>query len=224
MLQPKARNTEDMELRCHVMDELDYDPAINPANIGVSVEAGVVTLSGHVGSYAEKLSAEKAARRVRGVRAIADEIKVRFAADKKTADDEIAHRALNILRWSAVVPDGAITVKVQDGWLGLSGEVNWNYQRTAIEALLHRLTGVKGFVNGIKVKPHASPCAIKHRIEEALRRNAVVDVPDICVSVEDGGRVILEGTIHDWQERNAIEDAAWSAPGVSWVDDRMNFD
>ncbi len=224
MLQPKARNTEDMELRRHVMDELDYDPAINPANIGVSAQAGVVTLSGHVGNYAEKLSAEKAARRVKGVKAIANEIKVRFAEDKKTSDDEIAHRAVNILHWSAVVPDGAITVKVQDGWLSLSGEVNWNYQRTAIEALLHRLSSVKGFVNGIRVKPRANPCATKHRIEEALRRNANVGVPDICVSVEDSGRVILEGTIHDWQERNAIEDVAWSAPGVSWVDDRMNFD
>ena len=224
MPQLKARNSDDLALRRHVMDELEFDPAVNPANIGVSAEAGVVTLSGHVGSYAQKLSAERAARRVRGVRAIADEIKVRFAEDKKTADDEIARRAANILHWSAVVPEGAVMVKVQDGWLGLSGEVNWNYQRTAVEALLHRLSGVKGFVNGIRVKPHANPGAIKHRIEEALRRNASVHVADVCVSVEDGGRVVLEGTIHDWQERNAIEDAAWSAPGVRWVDDRMDFD
>ena len=224
MLQPKTRSTHDMDLRRNVMDELDFDPAINPANIGVAVESGVVTLTGHVESYAEKLGAEKVARRVKGVKAIANEIKVRFAEDKKTADDEIARRAVSILHWSAVVPDGAVMVKVQDGWVGLSGEVNWNYQRTAVEALLHRLSGVKGFVNGIRVKPHANPVAVKRRIEEALRRNANVRVPDISVSVEDGGRIILEGTIHDWQERNAIEDAAWSAPGVSWVDDRMNFD
>jgi osmotically-inducible protein OsmY len=172
----------------------------------------------------EKLAAEKVAKRVKGVKAVANDIKVRFAEDKKTADDEIAHRAVSILHWSAVAPGGAVMVKVQDGWVGLSGEVNWNYQRTAVEAVLHRLSGVKGIVNGIKVKPHADPVAIKGRIEAALRRNAVVRVPDVCVSVEDGGRVILEGTIHDWQERNAIEDAAWSAPGVSWVDDRLNFD
>jgi len=220
----KAKNAPDGELRRNVLDELDFEPAINAANIGVGAENGVVTLNGHVASYVEKLAAEKAAKRVKGVKAIANEIKVRFAGDKKTADDEIAQRAVSILHWSAVAPGGAVMVKVQDGWVGLSGEVNWNYQRTAVEALLHRLSGVKGIVNGIRVKPHADPVSIKSRIEAALRRNAVVRVPDISVSVEDGGRVVLEGTIHDWEERNAIEDAAWSAPGVSWVDDRLNFD
>lgn len=224
MLQPKARNTDDMDLRRNVIDELDFEPAVNPANIGVSAERGVVTLSGHVESYAEKLAAEKAARRIKGVKAIVSELKVRFAEDKIMADDEIARRAVSILHWSAAAPGVAIMVKVQDGWVGLSGEVSWNYQRTAVEALLHRLSGVKGIVNGIRVKPHADPVAVKARIEAALRRNASVGVPKICVSVEDYGRVILEGTVHDWQERNAIEDAAWSAPGVSWVDDRMNFD
>ena len=216
--------TADLDLRRDVMDELEFEPSIHSANIGVAAEKGIVTLSGHVESYAEKLAAEKAARRIRGVRAIADEIKVRFADEKKTADDEIARRAVNLLGWSVVVPEGSVMVKVQDGWLGLSGEVSWNYQRTAIEALLHRLSGVKGIVNGIRVKPHADPVAVKSRIEAALRRNSNVRVPDVCVSVEDGGRVVLEGAVHDWAERNAIEDAAWSAPGVSWVDDQLNFD
>jgi osmotically-inducible protein OsmY len=223
MPQPKARNAADMELRRHVLEELDFEPAINAANVGVSVQTGVVTLSGHVESYVEKLTAEKAAKRIKGVKAIANEIKVRFAGDKKTADDQIAQRAVSILHWSAVAPGGAIMVKVQDGWVGLSGEVDWNYQRTAVEALLHRLSGVKGIINSIKVRPHADPITVKSRIEAALRRNALVRVPDICVSVEDDGRVILEGLVHDWQERNAIEDAAWSAPGVTWVDDRMSF-
>jgi osmotically-inducible protein OsmY len=213
-----------MDLRRNMLDELEFEPAINAANIGVSAEGGVVTLSGHVESYVEKLIAEKAARRVKGVKAIANEIKVRFAEDKKTADDQIAQRAVSILHWSAVAPGGVVMVKVQDGWVGLSGEVNWNYQRTAVEAMLHRLSGVKGIVNGITVRPHADPVAVKSRIEAALRRNALVRVPDIQVLVEDDGRVVLEGMVHDWQERNAIEDAAWSAPGVSWVDDRMNFD
>ena len=224
MLQPKARNIADMDVRRNVIDELDFEPSINAANIGVATSNGVVTLSGHVESYVEKLAAEKAARRVKGVKAIANEIKVRFAEDKKSADDEIAERAIAILHWSAVVPDGTITVKVQDGWVGLVGEVKWNYQRTAVEALVHRLSGIKGIVNGVRVKPHADPVAVKGRIEAALRRNAIVRVPNVSVSVEDHGRVILEGTVHDWHERNAIEDAAWSAPGVSWVDDRMNFD
>ena len=216
-----------MDLRRNVLDELDFEPAINAASISAlrSAERGIVTLSGHVESYVEKLAAEKSGLGViRGVKAIADEIKVRFPEDKKTAgDDEIAHRAANILRWGAIVPEGTIMVKVQDGWVGLSGEVNWNYQRTAIETLLHRLSGIKGFVNGIRVKPHADPVAVKRRIEAALHRNANVHAPNICVSVDDGGRVVLEGTIHDWHERNTIEDAAWSAPGVSWVDDRMDF-
>lgn len=224
MLQPKARNAVDMNLRRNVLDELDFEPAIDAANVGVTVEGGVITLSGHVESYAEKLIAEKAARRIKGVKATANEIMVRFAEDKKTGDDEIAHRAINILHWSGVAPEGAVIVKVQDGWVGLSGQVKWNYQRTTVEALLLRLSGVKGIVNGIKIKPYADPVTVKHMIEEALRRNAHIDTPGICVSVEDGGRVVLEGTVSDWQERNAIEDAAWSAPGVSWVDDRMHFD
>jgi len=224
MLQPKTRNTADMDLRRTVLDELDFEPAINAANIGVSVEAGVVSLTGHVESYVEKLAAEKAARRVKGVRGIANEIKVRFAEDKKTADDEIARRAVSLLHWSGVVPAEAVTVKVQDGWVGLGGKVSWNYQRTAVEALLHRLSGVKGFVNGIKVKPHADPAEIKDRIEAALHRRAVIHRPSISVSVEDCGRVVLEGKVRSWPERHAVEDAAWSAPGVSWVDDRMTFD
>ncbi len=224
MSQSKAENTADLDLRCNVMDELDFEPAVHSANIGVAAENGIVTLTGHVGSYVEKLAAEKAARRVRGVRAIADQIKVRFDEDKKTADDEIARRAVNILHWSAVVPEGAVMVKVQDGWIGLSGEVNWNYQRTAVEALLHRLSGIKGIVNGITIKPHADPLAVKRRIVDALGRNANVCASKISVSVEDTGRVVLEGDVRNWQERNAIEDAAWSAPGVRWVEDRLNFD
>lgn len=224
MSQSKAENTADLDLRCNVMDELDFEPAVHSANIGVAAEGGIVTLSGHVGSYAEKLAAEKAAGRVRGVKAIADQIKVRFAEDKKMADDEIAHRVVSILRWSAVVPEDAVTVRVQDGWVRLSGEVKWNYQRNTVEALIHKLSGIKGMVNGITIKPHPDPLAVKRRIEEALGRNAEIRASKICVSVEDTGRVVLEGDVHNWRERNAIEDAAWAAPGVRWVEDRLNFD
>lgn len=223
MQQQINKNTADLDLRRHVMDELDFEPAINAAHVGVTADNGIVTLTGHVESFAEKLAVEKAARRIRGVKAIANEIRVRFPDDKKTADDEIARRAVNILQWTGIVPQGAVMLKVQDGWIGLSGEVNWNYQRTAIEAVLMRLSGVKGIVNGINIKPHADPVAVKQRIEEALHRNASVESKKVSVLVEDCGRVILEGVVHDWHERNAIEDAAWSAPGVSWVDDRLNF-
>jgi len=222
-MQPASEIIADKDLRRHVLEELEFEPAIDAAHIGVVADSGIVTLSGHVESYAEKLVAEKAARRVRGVKAIANEVKVRFPEDKKTADDEIARRAVNILHWSATVPEGTVAVKVQDGWIGLSGQVNWNYQRTAVEAVLLRLSGVKGIINGISIRPHADPVAVKHKIEEALRRNSSVQASKISVSVEDSGRVVLEGIVHDWHERNAIEDAAWSAPGVSWVDDRLNF-
>jgi osmotically-inducible protein OsmY len=224
MSQYEVDNSADLELRCNVMDELDFEPSVHSANIGVAAEGGIVTLSGHVGSYAEKLAAEKAARRVRGVKAIADHIKVRFAEDKKVADDEIARRIVDILHWSAMVPEGAVTVKVQDGWVGLGGEVKWNYQRTAIEVLIHRLSGIKGIVNGVTIESYPDPLAVKRKIEDALGRNASVCASKISVSVEDTGRVLLEGDVHDWRERNAIEDAAWSAPGVRWVEDRLNFD
>src|SRR5579883_3242924 len=121
--------TSDLQLRQDVLDELDFEPAVNAAHIGVAVADGVVTLSGHVGSYAEKLAAESAARRVKGVRAIAQEIEVRYPSDKKTADDEIAARILSLLRWNTVVPADSIQVRVQDGWVTLTGQVDWQFQR-----------------------------------------------------------------------------------------------
>jgi osmotically-inducible protein OsmY len=213
----------DLNLRQDIIDELDFEPRVNSAQIGVSVKDGVVTLSGHVGSYAEKLAAEKAVKRVKGVKAIAEEIKVRFPEDKKTADDEIASRAVSLLRWSAVVPGDSVMVKVQDGWVSLSGQVNWQFQRSAAEAEIRRLSGVVGVVNSIAIKPRVQPVDVKHKIEAALRRNAEIDAQGIQVSVEDGGRVYLDGYVHDWREREAAEHAAWMAPGVVRVDDRLRI-
>ena len=155
--------------------------------------------------------------------AIAEEIEVRFPSNKKTADDEIASRAVNILRWSAVVPPDSVMIKVQDGWVRLSGEVNWQFQRSAAEAEVRRLSGVAGVVNGITIKPRVQPVDIKRKIEAALKRHAEIDAQGIRVMVEDGGRVGLEGHVHDWREREAATDAAWSAPGVVWVDDRLHI-
>lgn len=213
----------DSALRQDVIDELEFEPRVNAAHIGVAVENGVVTLSGHVGSYAEKLAAEKAAKRVKGVHAIAEEIEVRFPSDKKTADDEIAARAVNILRWSSVVPPDSVMIKVQDGWIRLSGEVNWQFQRSAAEAEIRRLSGVTGVVNGITIKPRVQPVDIKRKIEAALKRHAEIEAQGIRVTVEDGGRVGLEGYVHDWREREAATNAAWSAPGVVRVDDRLRI-
>jgi osmotically-inducible protein OsmY len=140
----QERAMDDKTLRQNVMDELEFEPAVDAAHIGVAVENGVVSLSGHVSSFAEKLAAEKAAKRVRGVRALAEGLKVRFPSDKKTNDDEIAHRAITILQWSAVAPHNAVMVKVQDGWVTLSGEVNWQHERIAAEHLVRRLSGIHG--------------------------------------------------------------------------------
>jgi len=214
---------DDKTLRQNVMDELEFEPAVDATHIGVAVENGVVSLSGHVESYAEKLAAEKAVKRVKGVKALAEGLKVRFASDKKTNDDEIAHRAITILQWSAVVPQNAVMVKVQDGWVTLSGEVRWQHQRVAAEHLVRRLSGIHGVLNSITLKPYVQPLDVKHKIENALRRSAEVQAGRINVSVEDGHAVALEGDVHDWLEKDAVERAAWSVPGVTRVIDRLRI-
>jgi osmotically-inducible protein OsmY len=213
----------DMNLRQDIIDELDFEPRVNSALIGVAVKDGVVTLSGHVGSYAEKLAVEKAVKRVKGVKAIAEEVDVRFPEDKKTADDEIAARAVSLLRWSAVVPADSVMVKVQEGRVNLSGQVTWQFQRSAAEAEVRRLSGVVGVINSITIKPRVQAVDVKHKIEAALKRNAEIDAQGIQVSVEDGGRVCLNGYVHDWREREAAQHAAWMAPGVTLVDDRLRI-
>lgn len=213
----------DSRLQQDVLDELDFEPSINAAHIGVTADKGVITLSGHVGSYAEKVAAEEAARRVRGVHAIAQEIEVRHPSDKKTSDDEIAGRALSILRWNAVVPDEDIQIKVQDGWVTLLGEVEWQFQRVAAESGIRRLSGVAGVINQITLRSRIEPKDVESRIEEALKRSAEVEAHAIHVSSLGGGKVALEGKVHDWQEREAVKRAAWSAPGVLAIEDRLQI-
>ena len=213
---------DDLSLRQDVIDELQFEPSVDAANIGVSVENGVVTLSGHVGSYAEKLAAESATRRVRGVRAIAEEIEVRYAGRKMHADDEIASRALDISEWGTALPTGAIDVRVQHGWVTLSGEVPWHFQRMAAENAVKKLGGVTGVSNLLTIRPSALIADIKGRIEGALRRNAEVEANRIRVDVTEG-RVALEGAVHAWSERSAAERAVWSVPGVVTVENRLTI-
>jgi len=209
------------ELRQKVIEELEFEPSIDASSIGVAVENGVVTLSGHLHSYAAKLAAENAARRVRGVRAIAQEIEVRYPSDKKTADDEIAKRAVAILKWDAMSLPGAVGITVEKGWVTLSGEVGWQYQRTAAEQVVRRLSGVTGVNNNITLKSPVYVTDIKQKIESALSRHAMVEAQAIRVTVHDGNKVSLEGEVESWDERNAIENAAWSVPGVQSVEDRL---
>ena len=196
---------------------------MNSTNIGVAVASGVVTLTGHVSSYAEKIAAEAAVRRVRGVKAIAQEIEVRYPSDKKTADDQIAKRAVDILEWNAVVPKGAVQPTVRDGWVTLTGQTEWQFQRAAAESAVRKLSGVAGVINNIAIKARAQPADIKLRIEKALKRNAEVEARDIGIYVLDGGAVKLEGAVHSLQERRMVESAVWSAPGVRTVDDRISI-
>lgn len=212
----------DRTLRDDIMNELDFEPRIKAAHIGVIVEKDVVTLSGHVSSYAEKLAAEDAVRRVRGVRAVATEIEIRHPSDKKIADDEIARRAVDILAWDATVPRNAVKITVNNGRVTLSGNVSWQFERKAAEDQVRKLSGVKGVINNIRMTPSISPADIKVRIENAFRRNAEFEADAVVVSV-DGGTVGLDGVIHDWAERDAAERAVWSVAGVTDVRNRLTI-
>jgi osmotically-inducible protein OsmY len=213
----------DSQLRQDVIDEFEFDPRFNGEHVGVAVDKNVVSLSGHVNSYAEKLAAIAAARRVKGVHAIAENIEVRYPYQAKTADDQIAKRATDILNWDVVVPAGAVDVLVQDGWVTLSGAVNWYYEKVAAEDDVRKLSGVRGVTNKVMIKPHLNAMDVKDKIESALKRHAEVEADAIRVSVYDGSKVVLEGKVDNWDERRAVENAAWSVAGVAAVDDRLTI-
>jgi len=210
----------DKLIRQNVVDELDFEPSIDAANIGVAVENGIVTLTGHVGTYAQRVAAEKAVRRVRGVRGVVEEIKVRFVGEKPPRDEDLAQRAVQMLDWSATVPKKAVQVQVQDGWVTLTGRVEWQYQKEEAYRSIRRLAGVAGIINTIEVAPKASAPQVQSKIEAALKRNAELEADAIKVIVKDA-KVTLEGKVHAWYERELAENAAWSAPGVRAVEDRL---
>jgi osmotically-inducible protein OsmY len=210
----------DDELRHDVIKELEWEPSVEAAHIGVACRDGVVMLSGHVQSYAEKAAAERAVRRVRGVKAIAMAIDIHLPTDRKTADDEIAGRAVKMLRWDAVVPDERIKVEVEGGIVTLTGTVPWQYQKLEAEADIRKLTGVRGVVNSIVVRPEARPQDVRGEIRNAFLRNAELDASSITIGVLDG-RVVLGGKVNSWIEREIAERAAWSAPGVAAVEDHI---
>ena len=211
----------DLQLRQNVLDELEFEPSVNAAHVGVTVDNGVVTVSGHVGSYAEKLAAVAAARRVSGVKGLADEIQVRSTAGKKTSDEEIAQRAIGMLEWDTVVPRDSVQVMVQDGMVTLTGAVDWFFQRYAAEEDVRKLSGVNGVVNKIDIKPDAKAEDIKRKIEGAFKRHAELEAKGIRVTVRENDKVVLEGEVDNWYDRSAAEAAAWSAPGVKSVEVRL---
>lgn len=210
----------DSQLQHDVMAELEWEPSIDHADIGVAVNDGVVTLSGYVKSYPQKVAAEKATRRVAGVRAIAEEIKVRFASDPKTADHEIAKRIIDMFAWNVSIPDDKIKVKVEHGWVTLSGIVDWHYQSNEARVAAGRVTGVTGVSNLIEVKKLPVASDVKDRIMAAFKRQADLDVGTVTV-VTDGSTVRLGGKVKNWNERGIAERAAWAAPGVNKVEDNI---
>ena len=212
--------SSDLALRQQILDELEWEPALDAAHIGVLAEDGVITLTGYVGGYAERAIAEQVVARIKGVKAVAQELQVRLAHNQKRDDDQIARRALKIIGWDTTVPGDKVRLKVEKGWITLSGDVEWNFQREGVEAAVRKLSGVMGVTNHITVRPNADPGDVKHRIEEALQRNAQLDAQDIKVTVDDG-KVTLQGHVPAWHERSIAEQAAWSAPGVSAVEDHI---
>jgi osmotically-inducible protein OsmY len=216
----KEQHMDDLELKKAVESELNFEPSINAAEIGVAVKNGVVTLTGRVPSYWEKIAAERAAARVAGVKAVANELEVRLPGSSERTDEDIARAAVDTLKWNVLVPADRIKVKVSKGWVTLEGTVDWQYQKSAAEKTVRKLTGVVGVTNLIEVKPSVSKAEVKSAIEGALKRLAEVDANRIQVETEDG-KVILSGTVRSWFEREEAERAAWAAPGVRAVEDHI---
>jgi osmotically-inducible protein OsmY len=210
----------DLSLRKNILDELEFRPDINPAHIGVTVENGIVTLSGHVTTYAQKIATERAVKAMKGVRGIAEEIEVRPVGTTRPTDDMIAARAANIINWTANVPEGAIKIKVQTGWVDLEGQLDWQFERDSILRAVHKIEGVVGITNMLTLRPRVSVTDIKHRIEEALERSAEVDAQQIRVQVQ-GDVVTLEGKVHVLHERDVVERAVWAVPGVRKIEDHL---
>jgi osmotically-inducible protein OsmY len=210
----------DKQLQQHVLDALDFEPSIDAADVGVTVDNGVVTLRGDIRTFAEKAAAERVALGVYGVKAVANDLNVRLGDGLDRTDTDIAQAALSALRWNTVVPHEKVSITVSNGWVTLKGQLDWNYQRTAAANLVRDLRGVRGVTNMLSVIPRATPADLRTRIESALKRSAEVDARRISIAVE-GGKVTLTGNVHSWFERTEADKAAWAAPGVIAVDDRI---
>jgi osmotically-inducible protein OsmY len=210
----------DMQLKADVTDELAWDPAINAASIGVMVKDGVATLTGHLDSFAEKHAVERAVRRVAGVRGIALELDVKLAAEHKRSDSELAQAATTALRLNSMVPEGKVQVEVENGWVTLTGELDWSYQLARAEHCIRPLAGVRGLHNSITIKPRASSKDVGAQIMAALTRQAMREAKHITIEVE-GDVVTLWGKVHSLTEREAAVGAAFSAHGVSRVVDKL---
>jgi osmotically-inducible protein OsmY len=212
----------DNELKQHVQSALDWEPSLDASDIGISVDEGVVTLRGNVVSYAEKIAAERVALRVYGVKAVANDLAVHLVSGFERTDTEIAQAAVAALKWNTVVPDDRVTVTAANGWLTLNGTLDGQYQKDAAARAVRDLMGVKGVTNNITVQPRVKTIDVRDKIEAAFKRSAEIDARRINVNATDG-KVILSGNVHSWAERQEAERAAWAAPGVTQVEDRLTI-
>jgi osmotically-inducible protein OsmY len=213
----------DERIKQDVLDELTWQPSIDETQIGVIVKDGIVTLTGTVDTYAKKIAAEKAAKGVYGVKAVAEDIEVRYSTSKGKTDTDIAKAAVDALKWNSSVPADSIKMKVEDAWIYLTGEVKWSYQKNAAKRAVENLLGVKGVINNISLKQTVKPFEIKNRITKAFERSAELEAKNIKVEV-DGHTVKLSGTVHSLAEKEEARKAAFFAPGVTKVENNLRVE
>ncbi len=212
----------DEEIRDDILDEIDFEPRIESTDIGVTVKDGAVTLHGTVHSYLEEVAAINAAKRVKGVHAVVEDIKIKYPSDVSVTDEDIAARIAHLCEWSTIFRKYDIKAEVKNGRVTLTGSVDWQYQRSDARDQVAHLRGVTGVTNSIAIRPHASSLDVKKKISDALQRSAAIEASKINVDVMDG-KVTLKGNVKAWYERKLAEDAAWSAPGVTNVVDQIQI-
>lgn len=208
------------DLRKRVLDELDWEPSIDSADIGIAVKDGVVTLTGHVPTYAQKRTAERTVIRLSGVKGVANDIEVKLPSEHRRSDSDLAQAAVEALDRNVQIPADAVKVKVDDAWVTLEGVVHWDYQRRRAERAVRYLIGVRGVNNLLRVKERATPGDLRERIKRALERRVDEEAKRVHVSV-DGDTVTLTGTVPSWTDRDDIENAVWSAPGIRQVKNEL---
>jgi osmotically-inducible protein OsmY len=209
-----------LELQKKVLEAMDWEPSLDATRIGIAASGGVVTLTGQVPSYADRLAAERVVKRIVGVKGLANDLDVRLPGDARRTDTDLATAAVKALEWDVQVPHQLVKPRVADGWITLEGQVEWQFQREAAERAVRHLLGVRGVSNQIILTAKVTPTDLKNRIEAALKRNAELEARKIRVETK-GGTVVLDGFVHSWSERDEAERAVWAAPGVMAVEDHL---